>query len=256
MPAAEYHAAGSEILGQQVLQSERTINIDSLLISHLFISEIDEKMAHFETRSKYAKMMGSKLALTFDNHVMREMVAAAATAATVTGTNGGLVITDAGLINATAATKFTAWETALYTARENFVNKNVTGQIYCLLKPADYFFLAKYVAANGFSGVHKDYSEGNGSWAKGEIIEIAGIRLVPSPMLPTTDYTAEAYHKVNCTNVKAICFTEDAVGTVKLMDISLQSEWDIRRQGTLMVASYAMGHGVLQPECAVTFKSA
>jgi hypothetical protein len=34
------------------------------------------------------------------------------------------------------------------------------------------------------------------------------------------------------------------------MDLSLQSQWDIRRQGTLMVGRYAMGHGVLQPECA------
>lgn len=256
VPDAEYHTPGTEILGQQVLQSERVITLDSLLISHVFISNIDEKMAHFETRSKYSKMMGQKLAKTFDNHVMRNVVDAAGAVATVTGTNGGLVVTDANLASATAATKFTAWETALYAARENFENKFVTGKAYCILKPADYFFLAKYVAANGFSGVHKDYSNSNGSWAEGNIIKIAGIELVPSPMLPTADYSGDEFHTINCENTKAIVFTEDAVGTVKLMDISMQSEWDIRRQGTLMVASYAMGHGILQPECAVAFKTA
>ena len=256
MPAAEYFVPGTEIVGQVAPQSERVISIDSLLISHRFIDQLDEKMAHFDTRSKYAAMMGQRLAQRFDNCVMRNIVLAASSAATVTGTNGGLVVTDANLISATDATKFTAWETALFKAAENFDNKSVTGRRYCVLMPADYYFLTKYVSANGFSAINVDYANGNGSYADGTIYKIAGIELVKSPWLPTTDYTADTYHKVNCTGVKAICFTEDAVGTVKLMDISLQSEWDIRRQGTLVVASYAMGHGVLQPECAVSFKSA
>lgn len=257
MPDAEYHTPGEEILGQDVKQAERIITLDSLLISHVFIDNLDEKIAHFERRSKYTKLMGAKLAKTFDNHVMRNIVAAAGDSATVTGTNGGLVVTDANLASATDADKFAAWEDFLYQARENFENKFVDGKAWCVLKPADYFFLARYVASNGFSGVHKDYNaNSNGSWAEGEIIKIAGIELVPSPMLPTADYSSDTYHKINCSNVKAIVFTEDAVGTVKLMDISLQSEWDIRRQGTLMVASYAMGHGILQPECAVVGKTA
>lgn len=48
--------------------------------------------------------------------------------------------------------------------------------------------------------------------------------------------------------------TREAIGTVKLLDLSVQSEYQIERQGTLMVARYAMGHGVLRPECAVAVK--
>jgi len=44
---------------------------------------------------------------------------------------------------------------------------------------------------------------------------------------------------------------KEAVGTVKLLDLAMESEYDIRRQGTLMVAKYAMGHGILRPECAI-----
>ena len=51
-------------------------------------------------------------------------------------------------------------------------------------------------------------------------------------------------------------FIGSAVGTVKLMDLAVESEYDIRRQGTLMVAKYAMGHGVLRPEAAVGIKEA
>ena len=41
-----------------------------------------------------------------------------------------------------------------------------------------------------------------------------------------------------------------------LMDLATEMDYDIRRQGTLMVAKYAMGHGVLRPEAAVGIKEA
>jgi hypothetical protein len=53
------------------------------------------------------------------------------------------------------------------------------------------------------------------------------------------------------TNVLGQVFTKEAAGTVKLMDLSVESEYDIRRQGTLMVAKYAMGHGELRSKAAV-----
>ena len=45
--------------------------------------------------------------------------------------------------------------------------------------------------------------------------------------------------------------TKEAIGTVKLLDLATESEYQIERQGTLFVAKYAMGHGVLRSECAV-----
>ena len=51
--------------------------------------------------------------------------------------------------------------------------------------------------------------------------------------------------------VQALVMTKDAVATAKLMDLSVESEYQINRQGTLMVSKYAMGHNVLRPACAV-----
>ena len=51
--------------------------------------------------------------------------------------------------------------------------------------------------------------------------------------------------------VVGLVMTQDAVATAKLMDMSVESEYQINRQGTLMVAKYAMGHNVLRPACAV-----
>jgi len=50
---------------------------------------------------------------------------------------------------------------------------------------------------------------------------------------------------------RALVMTTDAVCTVKLMDLAVESEYQINRQGTLMVSRYAMGHNVLRPACAV-----
>ena len=41
----------------------------------------------------------------------------------------------------------------------------------------------------------------------------------------------------------------------KLMDLAMESEYDIRRQGSLMVAKMALGHGILRPESAISIKT-
>ena len=56
-------------------------------------------------------------------------------------------------------------------------------------------------------------------------------------------------------NCFGLCFTKEAVGTVSLKDVSMQmtgSEYKAMTQSTMMVASYAVGHGVLRPECSVS----
>ncbi len=251
MPDAEYHVPGAEILGQEIKQNERTITINSLLISHVFIADIDEAMSHFEVRSKYSSRMGAALALTFDNHIMREIGLAAAGTSNV-GEDNGYVITNTNFDDGTANTRLVAWIDSLFLTAANFDDKFVPGKRWCLLKPADYYFFVKEIATNGMSAIHRDYG-GQGSFADGTVVNIAGLELVKAPTLPGVTYAGEADHAFNAEYLKALCFTEDAVGTVKLLDISLQSEWDIRRQGTLMVARYAMGHDILQPECAVSF---
>ena len=46
-----------------------------------------------------------------------------------------------------------------------------------------------------------------------------------------------------------------AVGTVKLLDLAQEMSWDMRRQVTLLLAKYAIGHGILRPEAAVELKT-
>lgn len=256
MPEGEYHEPGTEIKGQKANHAEQVITIDGLLISHVFIADIDDAMNHYDVRSRYAQKMGERMAVTFDQNVYRELLLAARTTTPLEGGDSGLIITDAKLASDTASEKFTAWVDAIYQIAENFDNKWVPkDQRYLALKPADYYFLIRQMSANGFSLIDKDI-DGKGSISEGTLPRVAGVTIIPTPNLPFADGSSLTFHPVNANTTKAVSWYPDAVGTVKLMDLSLQSEWDIRRQGTLMVARYAMGHGALRNECAVELRTA
>jgi hypothetical protein len=72
----------------------------------------------------------------------------------------------------------------------------------------------------------------------------------------TVDYFQdEQGNTSSIANCFGLCFTKEAVGTVSLKDVSMQmtgSEYKAMTQSTMMVASYAVGHGVLRPECCVS----
>jgi hypothetical protein len=68
-------------------------------------------------------------------------------------------------------------------------------------------------------------------------------------------YQDEQGNTSSIANCFGLCFTKEAVGTVALKDVSMQmtgSEFKAMTQSTMMVASYAVGHGILRPECAVS----
>ena len=255
---AKYHTPGTQLTGTTHKHNERVITIDKLLVKDIFIADIDDAMSHFDVRGKYAQQLGKLLAHTFDYHIMQTLITAARTTATITGSgDDGKVIKNTKLAAAADADRLKAWIDAFYAAAVELDNKGVIGPRYCLMRPEDYRFLAKAVAENGFSVLHRDYGVSGGSFSAGEIPPIAGIQPVVTPTLPKTNTSSKTagsideFHGMDASNTMGVVFTPDAVGTVKLMDLSVQSEWKIEYQGTLLVARYAMGHGVLQPECAV-----
>ena len=72
----------------------------------------------------------------------------------------------------------------------------------------------------------------------------------------TNDYRQDEQGNTSTlTNLFGLCFTKEAVGTVALKDLNMQmtgSEYKAMTQSTMMVASYAVGHGILRPDCAVS----
>ena len=99
--------------------------------------------------------------------------------------------------------------------------------------------------------------DGKGSISEGTILKIAGIPIVKTNSIPQTNVTTgPTDYQGDFTNTVGLVMHKGAVGTVKLMDLSTEAAYDIRRQGHLMVAKYAVGHGILRPESAVELASA
>ena len=262
---AAYHTAGAEITGSDVNHNEKVITINDLLISSVFLSNIEEAKNHWDVRSAYSAEIGRALAFVKDKHVLQTIGLASQAAANVsdTGYGAGSTVTNTDIANATAATSANGFITALFDCAKNLDNNYVPSEgRKCFLDPEMYYKLA-----NATNAINVDFS-GRGSIAEGKVTKIAGIELVPMAHfvkddVGTSDVDAGSAtaggstpQSVNLTNYEGLVSHPSAVGTVKLMDLAVESEYDIRRQGTLMVAKYAMGHGVLRPEAAVGIKEA
>ena len=247
---ASYHTPGAEIVGQTSNANERIIVIDDLLISPVFIANIDEAKSHYDVRSIYSTECGRALANQWDKNVLQMMVLAARASATVAGAFGGTALTSATTLYKTSATDLAA---GIFAAVQAMDEKDVaeSAQKNTFVKPAQYYLLAQSTAL-----VNRDWAEGNGSYADAKVLKVGGTNLVKTNHLPTTAIAAgPAAYQGDFTKTAAVVTTQDAVGTVKLLDLAQEMAYDIRRQGTLIVSKYAVGHGILRPECAVELKT-
>ena len=262
--AAAYHTPGAEIVGTDVNHNEKVITINDLLVSSAFLASIEEAKNHWDVRSAYSQEIGRALAFQKDKHILQTIGQASLASANVGDTNygAGTTLTDSNIASATDATAANAMIDALFDAAkaldDNFVPKEGRK---CFLRTEEYYKLA-----NGTNVVNVDFS-GQGSIADGKVIKVAGIELIPTPHFVSENVNsgvgqgsatqgASNPQAVDLSNYVALVCHPSAAGTVKLMDLAVESEYDLRRQGTLMVAKYAMGHGVLRPESAVGIKEA
>lgn len=250
---AQYHTAGSEITGNVIQQDEKVITIDDLLIANTFVARIDEAMSQFDVRSEYSTQMGQALAQTYD----RNLLSLGVKAARDTGA-GGIGVGAVGQGNAVSShigttPTVTDIVDAAFDAAQNFDEKNVPAdQRYLIVSPATYYSLV-----NSDKLLNMFYNPGNnGSYSDGKVQTVAGFTIVKSNNLAVNHTTAtgtypdySSKYAVNASDTVGLFMHPQALGTVKLLDLSSEMEYDIRRQGTLMVSKMAVGHGVLRPEC-------
>ncbi|WMM95017.1 capsid protein [Pelagibacter phage HTVC304P] len=259
---ASYHAVGTEITGSDINHNEKVITINDLLISSVFVSNIEEAKNHWDVRSAYSTEIGRALAFQKDKHILQTIGQASLASASITGGDATTNIVNTGIASATDSTAANAMIDAIFAAAKELDANYVPSEgRKCFMRLEEYYKLA-----NATNAVNVDFS-GNGSIAEGKVHKIAGIELVPVAHFVDTNVTTgtdagsatnggSTPQAVNLSNFVALVSHPSAVGTVKLMDLAVEKEYDIRRQGTLMVAKYSMGHGVLRPEAAVGIKEA
>ena len=284
--SAAYHTPGENIADagnsylSDIKKAEQIITIDKMLVASTFLANIDDVKNHYDIRSVYANELGKALALRFDTALAKVFVAAARNSANISGVSaaGSIYDIDAaafggGALDPTAPDTFTGAElvAALFACAQRLDENDVPSDgRFCVLRPSEYYKLVTGADANNTfsltSAVNKDIG-GVGSIASGNVPQIAGISLYKSNHIPDSDLTGASNtvdassdndvfgagegYDADFSNTFGIVSHSAAVGTVKLLDLATESEYQIERQGTLFVAKYAMGHGVLRPECAI-----
>jgi len=233
---AAYHTPGTPLVGaNQILANEKIISIDDLLISQAFVSSLDELMNHYDVRATYADELGKALAKTYDQNVAKVIANASRASTTLTGGNGGITATLASGNTTSAAVSGDELAGAIYDIAQTMDERDIP--------PTDRFCV---------------------SFASGRVQQIAGIPVMMSNNVPQSNVSSNPSGANNTysgddSKTIGLVFHKSAVGTVKLMDMTTEisgSDYGIMYQGTLMVAKYALGHGILRPECAATIKLA
>src|SRR6056300_1894694 len=289
---ANYHTPGENIAEQggssskylsDIKKTEKIINIDKMLIASTFLANIDDVKNHYDIRSVYANELGKALAVRFDTALAKVFIAAARSSASLTQVNktgGQLDVANndfsapdtPGTVAAITGADLVA---AFFSAAQKLDENDVPSDgRFCVLRPQEYYKLVTGAdASNSFnllSAVNADIG-GQGSIAQGTVPQIAGISIYKSNHIPSTDLSGTSSGDGDSSNdvfgVNGVGYNGDfrnsfgiishsaAVGTVKLLDLATESEYQIERQGTLFVAKYAMGHGILRPECAIELVS-
>ena len=245
---AALHTPGADVLGNSVNANEKVITIDGLTVAATFVASIDEAMNHYDIRGIYARELGFTLARSMDSNLQQVGILAARAAANLSdaGYPGGTVQTNAGY-----GTTGSSLAGGLFTAAQNLdVNNNPEDERYAIFRPAQYYLLAQTTAV-----IDKDWG-GSGSYAEGKVLKVSGIQIVKSNQLPSTNVvTGPAAYQGNFSTTVGLVCQKGAVGCVKLMDLAMESQYLIKEQGTLMVAKFATGYGILRPESAVELKT-
>ena len=280
---AKYHTPGQDVFDAgnsyttAIKHRERVINIDDVLIAATSIANIDELKNHYDVRATYSSELGRALAKRFDLATLRTLAAAAETDAdsranpdAAQGTRIDLGTTTGAPANlSTAANIIQTFRVMAQTLDEKHVPSD--GR-FAILTPELYYLLT----GSDNIAINRDFG-GSGAVASGSIPQLLGIKIYSSPHIadiavndvsgddsnaknnPFDDAEgssdAKGYLDAGLDVLQFLGGHTSAIGTVKLMDLAVESEYSMQKQSTLMLAKYAMGHGILRPDAAVSVVS-
>ena len=247
---AASHTPGAEIIGQDIKHNAKTISIEDLLYSDAFVDVLDDAMNHYEVKNQYAHQIGEALANARDRNSFRAVFTGAAASHLIdsSGDNDGTAIQSAALSTTASVAK-----AAVYDAAETLDEKNIPeSERYAALLP-----LAWYLLLEDGEFIHRDYA-GQGSKAVATMPFAANLQVLKSNNLPTANDTSNtdvpSVLRDDFREAVGVVWHKSAIATVKLLDLRTEIEWDTRRQGTLLIGSYAIGQDFIRPEACVSIE--
>ena len=235
-------ATGDTISTNPVKLDQRLINIDDLVYDARLIDGKEEKMFEFDVRGPVTNMIGSVLAQTIDTRIVKQLGLAAEGTGLGSNPNAPAVIVNSVITSgSTASAKGDALAESIFQAVAALKANDVYNDVICAVSPMEYAYLVQ-----SKNGVNADYTNGNGGFDSGSIMMVGGAKIV---------VTNHLSYASNIEGIKALVFTKEAVGLVKLQDVTTEVNYDFNKFATLMSGRFAVGCGVLRPECCVAIAS-
>lgn len=278
-PGVNILDAGNALLSQ-IASAERVIFIDNRLISACLIDDLDEAMSEFDVRGPYAQELGEALAVAVDQLLLHTVILAARASSTITGLNGGAVVTDPDM-----ETSGVALVNALFAAAQEFDEKNIPKQgRIAIVRPAMYYNMIRDPAVSiaatsptitqatvGYPLLNSNLSPGNGHFAKAELAICAGFRVMVSNHIPDSNILSSDtffgtgsggmsehgnvyYGDFSATS--GVCFHQSAIGRLTMRSLGSSTSWKDEYEAWFVKARLAMGAGILRPEAALELATA
>lgn len=268
--STKYHTPGDSVVTEtgylnQIRSGERLIYVDKMLTSSVFVAKVEELINHYDVRSIYSTELGRAMAKKYDETLL--ILAAKAAYAPdddpITGAKGGSVIQVAATAGVTTGAALLG---GISAAMQRLDEQDVPKEDRFIVVSPD----AYYKLLNQKDLIDRDYVGGNGDLSAGSLFSAFGGRIMVSNHIPsgnitstenradgtgansndyTIDLTAGNSGLTAAAGIQAFVFHKAALGTVNLMSLGMESEYQVSRQGTLFVSKYALGHGILRPEC-------
>lgn len=277
----------------KIKQSERVIYIDDLLVSSCFISELDEAMSHYDYRATFATELGRALARHQDAYAI-QVIHDAATASGLSDDpiQTGTEITNSNAGGTASALLDSIYDAAKALDEKDVPKEDrfvlVDPERYYLLLKAGVLTVPAMTDNGDTNGVsiQGSYSDarmlfsGGNDYPSASITMVAGMPVVVSNNanfgttlmtdslfgdtgnedagsfnLSSTTNAGTSGSAQSSANTVALVFHKGCAGVVRLKDVTMESEYVIERQGTLMVAKMATGMGRLRNSGAVRIRT-
>ena len=278
---AKYHTLGQPLegLGGPAL-NEVVINVNGELVSHHVEARIDQLMTHWQYREIVSSDMGEALARAYDQLILRLSVKAAQITSSDlddgTVNMGGLLsgeqqirtgtVLNAQATSATPDTYVAAFAAAATALQEKDVPME-SAVAYCTPRAANF-------VAQSSRALSTEFAKGNGTYQKGSVGSLFGFQIIPTNNINQGDVSStsddrvsgengyviggsEYISNVNMSNVEIVFIGGRCVADVPLAELRVDvtgTDFFVPNRATMMTASYILGAGVVNPQCAVTLE--
>lgn len=237
------YAAGSQVSVTDGTVDQRIINLDRPQYEARRIDRFDEAVSNYDVLAMQVRQMGANLSAKVDRKAFAAVEAASLATELVNNGDGTVVVNTAleggAGAGTTAEAHGDAMAESIFEAVSAIRESDDNGDVFVVVNPTDYSYLVQSGKA-----VNADFTNGNGGFDTGMIKYVGGAYILQSNNLPST------------AGLKALAYTAQAAGIVKLFDITTDQEKQVDFLGaTLMTAYYSNGMGVLRPNSAVSIKN-